>query len=116
LLDAVNETLPGTNTPVFTTFMDPPEVTDFDKAVVDNSVTMDLLNKAHVPGLVKNPVIHGLLDVDLYRELFSFTECGGFYSGTAFLAWFRKNWKRNTSTRTLLGKTFRCPFAPMFPS
>jgi len=47
----VNETLPGTNTPLFTTFMDPPEVTDFDKAVVDNSVTVDLLNKAHLPGI-----------------------------------------------------------------
>jgi predicted acylesterase/phospholipase RssA len=30
-----------------------------------------------------------LLAIDLYRELFSFVECGGFYSGEAFLNWFR---------------------------
>jgi NTE family protein len=90
LLSAVNETLPGTDTPIFTTFMDPPETTDFSQAVIDNSVTMDLLNKAHLPGLVRNPVVHSLLDIDLYRELFSFNECGGFYSGNAFLKWFRK--------------------------
>jgi len=112
LLDAVNETLPGTNTPVFTTFMDPPEVTDFDKAVVDNSVTMDLLNKAHLPGVVKNPVIHGLLDVDLYRELFSFTECGGFYSGTAFLAWFRKKLETKHIDPDITWKDFSLPIRP----
>jgi predicted acylesterase/phospholipase RssA len=90
LLAAVSETLPGTDTPVFTTFMDPPEITDFNQATIDNSVTMDLLNKAHLPGFTKNPIIHASLDIDLYRELFSFVECGGFYSGNAFLVWFQK--------------------------
>jgi len=112
LLDAISETLPGTNTPVFTTFMDPPEVTDFDKSVIDNSVTMDLLNKAHLPGLVRNPVMKGLLDLDLYRELFSFTECGGFYSGNAFLVWFRKKLAAKNIDPDITWKDFALPTRP----
>jgi hypothetical protein len=86
---AVSETLPGTDTPVFTTFMDPPATSDFSQAIIDNSVTMDLLNKAHLWFRQKS-IIHASLDIDLYRELFSFVECGGFYSGNAFLVWFRQ--------------------------
>ncbi|HSX81503.1 MAG TPA: patatin-like phospholipase family protein [Candidatus Saccharimonadia bacterium] len=106
LLAAVNETLPGTDVPVFTTFMDPPEVTDFSQQVIDTSVTMGLLNRAHLPGLVKNPVVHGLLDIDLYRELFSFTECGGFYAGNAFLTWFRKKLQGKNLDPNITWKNF----------
>jgi len=106
LLAAVNETLPGTDVPVFTTFLDPPEVTDFSQQVIDDSVTMGLLNRAHLPGLVKNSVVHGLLDIDLYRELFSFTECGGFYAGNAFLTWFRKQLQGKNLDPNITWKNF----------
>jgi predicted acylesterase/phospholipase RssA len=43
----------------------------------------------HIPGFAQQSVLKGLLDIDLYCELFSFLECGGFYSGNAFLNWFR---------------------------
>src|ERR1051326_5691086 len=45
LLAAVTETLPGTGAPVFSSFMDSPQINDFDQAVIQNSVTMDLLNR-----------------------------------------------------------------------
>jgi predicted acylesterase/phospholipase RssA len=38
---------------------------------------------------VEEGIVKSLLTVDLYRELFSFVECGGFYTGDAFLTWFR---------------------------
>src|SRR6185295_14230265 len=41
------------------------------------------------PGFVEGMVVSKLLDIDLYRELFSFNECGGFYAGNAFLSWLR---------------------------
>src|SRR5215510_14247973 len=85
LLNAVNETVPGTTDPVFTTFLDAPQASDFNQTTVDNSVTMGLLEQAHLPGFFDSLVLRKLLEVDLYRELFSFVECGGFYSGTAFL-------------------------------
>src|SRR6185295_5397190 len=106
LLAAVSETLPGTDVPVFTTFMDPPQTSDFDQSVIDGSVTMDLLNQAHLPGLVRNPVIRELLAIDLYRELFSFTECGGFYSGSVFLAWFRKKLQGKNLDPNITWKNF----------
>jgi predicted acylesterase/phospholipase RssA len=43
-----------------------------------------------LPGFVEEKLIGTLLDLDLYRELFSFNECGGFYSGNAFVGWFRQ--------------------------
>jgi predicted acylesterase/phospholipase RssA len=89
LLQATAETLPGTTDPVFTTFMDAPKLGDFDAAQISNSQTMDLMEKAHVPGFAARDMLDLALRVDLFRELFSFNECGGFYTGDAFLAWFR---------------------------
>jgi predicted acylesterase/phospholipase RssA len=89
LLQATAETLPGTTNPVFTTFMDAPKLGDFDAAQISNSQTMDLMEKAHVPGFAARDMLDLALRVDLFRELFSFNECGGFYTGDAFLAWFR---------------------------
>src|SRR5439155_2226518 len=85
LLDAVNQKVPETGEPIFTSFLDAPQRADFNQGVIDNSVTVDLLRRAHVPGIFEQSVVKGLLDIDLYRELFSFVECGGFYSGDAFL-------------------------------
>lgn len=89
MLDACNETVPGTTNPVFTTFMDAPLPSDFSSEVRDNSQTMDLFRRAPLPTFVEKSLLNMLLEIDLYRELFSFNECGGFYSGNAFLAWFR---------------------------
>jgi len=89
LLQATAETLPGTTNPVFTTFMDAPKADDFSTAQIANSQTMELLQEAHVPGFATKELFNLALRVDLFRELFSFNECGGFYTGDAFLAWFR---------------------------
>ena len=92
MLAAATETIPGTNDPVFTTFMDPPVRADFTQAEIDASETMRLLRMSPVPlpGFVEEGLLGTLLDLDLYRELFSFNECGGFYAGDAFLRWFRE--------------------------
>ena len=89
MLKAISETLPGTNVPVFTTFMDAPRADDFTPAQIANSQTMELFNQTHIPGFAAKEVLKLLLDVDLSRELFSFNECGGFYTGDAFLSWFK---------------------------
>jgi predicted acylesterase/phospholipase RssA len=56
---------------------------------------MELIKKAHLTGLglslIERGIIKELLkEVDLYRELFSFVECGGFYAGDAALNWLRQ--------------------------
>src|SRR5215475_16197812 len=53
LLDAVNQKVPETGEPIFTSFLDAPDPTSFDQSVVNNSVTVDLLNRAHVPGIIE---------------------------------------------------------------
>ncbi len=90
LLQATAETLPGTTNPVFTTFMDAPTANDFDAAQIAGSQIMDLMEKAHVPGFVSREIFNLGMQLDLFREMLSFNECGGFYTGNAFLAWFRK--------------------------
>jgi NTE family protein len=89
MLQACNETIPGTNDPIFTRFMDAPEPTDFSETVISTSQTMALLEQAHIPGMLDSRLMHLMLRLDLYRELFSFNECGGFYAGNAFLNWFQ---------------------------
>jgi NTE family protein len=90
MLTAATETLPGTNNPVFTTFMDAPPEGEFTKADIEKSDTMRLLRSKLVPDAAENLVMKTLLKLDLYRELYSFNECGGFYAGNAFLCWFRE--------------------------
>src|SRR5262249_13088638 len=87
LLDAVNQKVPETGEPIFTSFLDAPDRASFDQSIIDGSVTVDLLQRAHVPGIIDQTVVRGLLEIDLYRELFSFVECGGFFFGVAFLSW-----------------------------
>ena len=69
--------------------MDAPHPDEFSSEVRDHSQTMDLFRRAPIPGFVEKSILNMLLQIDLYRELFSFNECGGFYSGKAFLTWFR---------------------------
>lgn len=106
LLSAVNEKVPVIGEPIFTTFMDAPELTDFSPAVIANSETVDLLKRAHVPTIVEDGVVKSLLSVDLYRELFSFIECGGFYAGDAFLSWFRKKLQAKNMDPDITWKDF----------
>lgn len=85
----------ATGNPVFASFMDVPAVADFTDEVIDNCETMQLIQSAHLSGfglsLIERGIIKELLQkVDLYRELFSFVECGGFYAGDAALNWFRQ--------------------------
>src|SRR5216110_3515619 len=56
-LGAVNETVPGTGAPIFTTFMDAPQTSDFNRQIIENSVTVDLLKRAHVPGIVDDLMV-----------------------------------------------------------
>ncbi|MBT9331664.1 patatin-like phospholipase family protein [Paracidobacterium acidisoli] len=90
LLDACTQPAPGTNNPIFTTFMDSPAYGTFTDDQIAGSETMTLLQAAHVPTFVSKPILNELLHVDLYRELFSFNECGGFYAGDAALQWIRQ--------------------------
>ena len=80
--------------PLFASFMDVPDVKDFTDAVIEDCETMRLIKMAHMTGLglsvIERGIIKELLQkVDLYRELFSFVECGGFYAGDKALNWLR---------------------------
>ena len=115
LLQATSETLPGTTDPVFTTFMDAPKPTDFDAAQISNSQIMELLEKAHVPGFASAEMLKLGMQLDLFREMFSFNECGGFYSGNAFLAWFRNKLKPRDLIPTSPGLSLLPRQGPTFP-
>ena len=90
LVEVCSAPAPGTNNPIFTTFMDAPLPGTFTDDQIAASTTMMLFGAAHVPGFVSKPIMKELLDIDLYRELFSFNECGGFYAGDAALNWIRQ--------------------------
>jgi predicted acylesterase/phospholipase RssA len=56
---------------------------------------MQLIELAKIPFLgaaeaTERMIMEALLHVELYRELFSFVECGGFYAGDIALNWFRE--------------------------
>ena len=90
LLASATEMVPGTSEPVFTTFMDAPTLGEFTPAQIQASDTMRLLRMSPLPDFLEDRLMETLLRLDLYRELYSFNECGGFYAGSAFLAWFRE--------------------------
>ena len=81
--------------PIFATFMDPPVESDFTADLIEGCETIALMKQAGFPfsGMLQNveeKIIKALLHLELYRELFSFNECGGFYAGDAALNWFRQ--------------------------
>jgi NTE family protein len=81
--------------PVFASFMDPPVETDFTQDLIEGCETIALMKAAGFPfsGVMQNieeKIIKALLHLELYRELFSFNECGGFYAGDKALEWFRE--------------------------
>jgi NTE family protein len=92
MLEAVNEKLPGTDTPLFSTFMDIPKETDFTEEQIKNSATMEAFEEVPLPNWfhMDEHLIHLFMNGPHYRQLFSFNECGGFFAGDAFLAWISK--------------------------
>jgi len=101
LLAAATEQLPD-GQPRFSTFMDPPQETDFPQEQKEGSVTARLLRETHLP--FASQMLDGLFHLPLYRQLFSLVECGGLFSGNAFLEWIRE---KLTAKGIPAGATFR---------
>jgi NTE family protein len=83
--------------PRFTSFMDIPAANDFSPELRQKSLTMEALediNLPLVPGRAEEHIdeflINQLVANRTYSRLFSFIECGGFYSGHTFLEWIRE--------------------------
>ena len=95
--------------PRFSTFMDIAE--QFLPTDVDTSLTQEIFNRVElslVPTWVEKQVdrvlLSQLMNMSVYRELFSFVERGGLYAGDAFLTWIRE--KLDAGTRMLGTATF----------
>jgi predicted acylesterase/phospholipase RssA len=95
MLAAVTERL-SDGKPRFSTFMDPPEFNDFAEEERVGSETMAIFSKLNLPipdmfeKGIDRKLLDGLLALPHYRQLFSLVECGGLFSGKAFLAWLRE--------------------------
>ena len=83
--------------PRFSTFMDIPSADDFPESIRERSVTMTALKEIDIPlvpaGLedrFENELLDRMLRNSIFVRLFSFTECGGYYSGRTFLQWLRE--------------------------
>lgn len=107
MLKAVNEKLPN-GKPRFSTFMDIPE--SFGQNEIQSSLTYDIFRKvdlAWIPqmaeGYIDEKIVNEFMKIDAYREMFSFVECGGLYSGDTFLAWIRE--KLDADGRSLANAT-----------
>lgn len=74
--------------PIFSSFMDMP--TKFSQEDIKESLTYTLFNKIKLPNWIKNFVFSQLMRLEVYRQLFSFIERGGLYSGDVFLNWIKK--------------------------
>jgi NTE family protein len=93
MLAATNEKLPPPDgRPRFASFMDAPLRADFSEDDINNSVTMEVFKKIPIPDLfhVDERLLHTFMDDRQYRQLFSFVECGGFFTGKKFLEWVRE--------------------------
>jgi NTE family protein len=111
MLAAVNEKLPD-GKPRFSTFMDIPEA--FDEKVIEDSLTFELFKKVDIPhipslleGIVDRKIFAILMQMDAYREIFSFVERGGLYAGKMFLDWVTE--KLDAGSRNL-GQTTMAQF------
>ncbi|CAB1057575.1 hypothetical protein D1BOALGB6SA_2328 [Olavius sp. associated proteobacterium Delta 1] len=103
MLAAVNEKL-ANGMPRFSTFMDIPE--GFDEQAIEDSLTFELFKKVDIPhippmieGIVDRNIFEILMQMDAYREIFSFVERGGLYAGKKFLEWIEE--KLNAGGRNL---------------
>ncbi len=84
-------------TPRFSSFMDIPQAVDFSEAVREQSITAQVFREVDLPFVptafeshIDTVLLDRLLHNSLYARMFSFTECGGFYSGRTFLGWIRE--------------------------
>lgn len=103
MLDVINERLPD-GKPRFSSFMDiPPR---FDQAIIDLSLTYLLFGNINIPLVpdeleqqVDVRIMKALLEYASFRQIFSFVERGGLFSGDLFYLWFRE--KLNAGGRLL---------------
>jgi NTE family protein len=93
MLAAVNEKQPN-GKPRFATFMDPPVAGEFSKELCSESQFMNMFRRVDVPFVpdwlesnADEQMLAQLLKIEHFRQLFSFVECGGLFSGTAFCDW-----------------------------
>jgi NTE family protein len=112
MLAAVNEQRDGK--PRFASFMDIPEANEFDEQTRKECQLQAVLDKVgipFVPDILENRVDDALIGHLLglsphFRQLFGFVECGGLFSGRAFVEWLHEklldhNVPRNYSLKQL---------------
>jgi predicted acylesterase/phospholipase RssA len=104
LVVLVNEKVGGK--PRFATFMDRPAAASFTDEEKDKSATMRALHMVRFPMFADREILHLLLDTPVYPHLFSFVECGGLFSGDAFLAWITEKLAAKGIAATDTMKTF----------
>jgi predicted acylesterase/phospholipase RssA len=109
MLNVINERLPD-GKPRFSSFMDVPP--RFDKSIVDLSLTYLLFGSIDIPLVpdeleqqVDARIMKALLELASFRQIFSFVERGGLFSGELFYLWFRE--KLNAGGRLLGTSTLR---------
>lgn len=96
MLQAVNEQRDGK--PRFASFMDVPEALEFDEKVREDSQLKDVLDTVNIPFVpdigekwFDRKLLETLLALSPhFRQLFGFVECGGLFSGRAFVAWLKE--------------------------
>ncbi len=94
VLDTANEKLPN-GKPRFSSFMDIPE--SFEDNVIKESLTYAIFRKIKIPFIwnwlrkkIRRTIFKLLMKIAAYREIFSFIERGGLYSGNKFLEWMQE--------------------------
>jgi predicted acylesterase/phospholipase RssA len=94
--------------------MDIPQASDFSDDVRRNSLTAEVLRDIRVPllpaamdGKLDTLLVNELVADGTYSRLFSFMECGGFFSGRTFLAWIREKLKVKGIDDTDTFRTFQ---------
>ena len=102
----------------FTSFMDVPK--DFDESSIENSLSYQILadiDFPYVPDAIEKHVdrlvISALMQVPVYRNIFSMIERGGWFAGDEFMVWFREN--LNADGRNLANATL-AQFHQQYPS
>jgi predicted acylesterase/phospholipase RssA len=96
MLEAVNEQRNGK--PRFATFMDIPEANEFDEQTRKECQLQAVLDKVGIPFIpdilekrVDDALIGHMLGLSPhFRQLFGFVECGGLFSGRAFVEWLHE--------------------------
>src|ERR1044071_5560048 len=96
MLAAVNEQRDGK--PRFASFMDVPAVDEFDQNLKDDCQLQNILDLVKMPGIpefvekkIDKILISRLIDLSPhFRQLFSFVECGGLFSGHNFVEWINE--------------------------